>query len=187
MANPWERQSSESEESYHAFKIYLEMEYPRRLKKVADIEGKSYQQMRIWSMRDKWASRARLYDNFYVREQVQKSNEAVAESLAAARLELLKQEWNDYKLMQEMWAEEFITATENKEMSISDLTKLTRMRMNIDDFGRRALHLPLTYSAKEQIDEIDEDDAPLLLDWNGIVERPLLGEETAPDNSSTSS
>jgi len=69
---PWERQSSESNESFEAFTLYLSMGQTRALSKVAGQLGKSHQLIERWSQRDAWRRRVLAYDRMMAREVLER-------------------------------------------------------------------------------------------------------------------
>lgn len=63
----WERRDDETKKAYSAFKIYLEMEN-RSVKNVAEMLCVSEQNVRRWSRKYDWKSRAVAYDSSIVEE-----------------------------------------------------------------------------------------------------------------------
>lgn len=60
---PWERQKSESEKAFEAFRIYRDMGDSRTLIAVAEQLQKSYTLIRRWSKAWNWSERCLEYDN----------------------------------------------------------------------------------------------------------------------------
>jgi hypothetical protein len=62
MAEPWERLTGESQQSFEAFTIYRDMGAERSLAKVARQLGKSSTLIERWSGRDAWVTRCDAWD-----------------------------------------------------------------------------------------------------------------------------
>lgn len=157
---PWERQEDESDKAFDYFRTYLRLDKPRRITKVAEITGRKLDTLYGHSMRNNWRERARLYDTWTDRQYVSNTQEA----LATFRIEVIKDEVEDYQRLRDMWnviLEKFEETLSDDELftldkaekaigMLDELRKAVNVRDSLDVIARRAAGLPKTYADKDQ-------------------------------------
>lgn len=167
----WDRQPTDTPKSYAALREYLALGKDRSYQAVADIIGKSQDQVKMWGRRYKWVDRATAYDD-WVNSGVDDTRRE-AEGLLQARI--ITDEARDYESLRSIWerlVNEAVSPGQSIEDAVNNFNRLVLARQRLDTMARRMAGLPNTWHAKPEIEipayekdtiYLDFDKGPLVL------------------------
>lgn len=158
--HPWMRQLSDTDKSFAAFKIYLDLPPPRTYRKVAEELDFSIQHMRQWGTKHNWRERARLYDRY----MQTMSDEDRIDIIAQFQEEIVENAAKDYRRAHDIWSnmmetiegwieEDNVASVKDINTLVSAVNRMVTIRKVLDDNARRTARLPNAYKS-EAVKEI---------------------------------
>lgn len=170
--NSWDRQISDTDKSYQAFREYLDLGPKRTVMGLSRLLKKDRSMLHQWSRDHKWKMRAYDYDQ----AMGASAKASRQKELVKLQQEIIEDAHYDYSAMIIRWRKLMTSG----ELSIDDLGKLVEMRDKLDKIARRIAEMPTTYRIATKPEELDTpsrkqltwgtSDVPMLVDGKTVVE-----------------
>lgn len=175
----WDENEKDTPHSYAAFKVFLALPSPRRLRAVAEEINRHRTQVAKWSAKYNWFERARLYDA-YVNPII---DDEEMDAKRALQMRVMQDEARDYDRMHGV----FSIIMEEIEERATNLGVITDVQDTVDDLSalidgmkkvvqardglsrqiRRTARMPNTYRPKDE--EPTEPTGEYMLTAGGVV------------------
>lgn len=135
----WMQQENESNGKYSLFLTFLGLPLPRTYKALMEQTRYAEQTLKGYAKEFNWKNRAAAYDA----DQLEKTQVTKRETLGYLKEHIVKQEFEDARLMLDKWRSMLQAMTADDKPA--DLLRMVQARSRIDTMLRVAAELPTNY------------------------------------------
>lgn len=153
----YHRNNRETDRAYNLFIQYLNMGTGRTLEGLAEQSGTKIDSIKRYNAAHDWGKRASDYDEELLGAIIESRSTIIADN----QVQVMDDGLNDYEMLLGEWRKTM--RDPETRMTPTNLNRLIRARKDIDELGRRAVQLPMSYSSHE-IAQVEEKQK-VVLGW----------------------